>query len=345
MPEAGAQRTAAVLGTGLIGASFAMALRQAGWTAAGWDPDREALAAAAERGALDRVCAAGEEAVEGADLVVLAGPLEAILETLPELRTGALVTDVAGVKVPVVEADRPPGLRLVAGHPMAGREHAGPSAATPALFRGAAWIVCPDRAAPEDAARIEEIVRSVGAVPHVMAAAEHDRAAALISHLPQVIAVLLVNLASDDPEALRLAAGSFRDLTRVAASEPGWWPGLLAANRRNVGEAIDRMIGGLEGVRAEMRSDRGSLAARMASARARRRELAPPVVRVGVVLQDRPGEIAAVGRALERSAVDVRDLQLRHALHGGGGVLTLAVHPGEAEPLREALTAEGFTLE
>lgn len=345
MPGAGPQQAAAVLGTGLIGASLAMALRQAGWTVAGWDPDWGALSAAAERGALDRPCGAMEEAVEGAGLVVLAGPLEAVLETLPMLRTGALVTDVAGVKVPVVEAARPPGLRLVAGHPMAGREHAGPSAATPALFRGAAWIVCPDRAAPEDVARLEEIVRSLGAAPRVMAAAEHDRAAALISHLPQVLAVLLVNLASEDPEALGLAAGSFRDLTRVAASDPGWWPGLLAANRGNVGGAIDRMIGGLEAVRAEMRSDRGSLAARMASARTRRRELAPPVVRVGVVLQDRPGEIAAVGRALERSAVDVRDLQLRHALHGGGGVLTLAVHPGEAEPLREALGAEGFTLE
>ena len=345
MPGAGAERSAAVLGTGLIGASFGMALRKAGWTAAGWDPDGEALAVAAARGAVDRPCPTWKEAVEGADLVVLAGPLDAALETLAVLRTAALVTDVAGVKVPVVRAARPPGLRLVAGHPMAGREHAGPSAATPALFRGAAWIVCPDGAAPEDVDILEEIVRSVGAVPHRMPAVEHDRVAALISHLPQVIAVSLVNLASEDPEALRLVAGSFRDLTRVAASEPRWWPGLLAANRRNVSGVIDRMIDYLEAVRADMQADPDSLAARIESARSRRREMAPPVVRVGVVLQDRPGEIAAVGRALEQSAVDVRDLQLRHALHGGGGVLTLSVRPGEDEALREALGAEGFTLE
>jgi len=94
-----------------------------------------------------------------------------------------------------------------------------------------------------------------------------------------------------------------------------------------------------------MSGDGEALMARLASARTTRREMAPPVVRVGVVLQDKPGEIAAVGRALAESSVDVRDLQLRHALHGGGGVLTLSVRPGEAEALRAALIAEEFDLE
>ena len=335
---------AAVLGTGLIGASLGMALRQAGWAVAGWDPDRSALQGAAGRGAIDHPCATGDDAVDGAELVVLAGPLRATLETLGGLRTDALVTDVAGVKVPVVKA-KPANLRLVAGHPMAGREQAGPSAATPALFRGAAWIICPDRAMADDVEILEGVIESVGAIPHTMSAAEHDRVVATISHLPQVIAVSLVNLASSDPGAMQLVAGSFRDLTRVAASEPRWWPELLAANEGNVSEAIGRMIDQLEAARTDIRTDHDSLAARIESARIRRQGMAPPEVRVGVVLQDRPGEIAAVGRALEQSAVDVRDLQLRHALHGGGGVLTLSVRPGEAEVLRDSLKAEGFTLE
>ena len=334
----------AILGTGLIGASLGMALRQAGWVIAGWDPDPSALDIAVVRGAVDHPCSGLDEAVRRSEVVVLAGPLSATLDTLRGLRTAALVTDVAGVKVPVVES-KPPHLRFVAGHPMAGREQAGPSAATPALFRGAAWILCPDGAEPQDVERVKRMVDTVGAIPYAMPASEHDRVVAAISHLPQVIAVSLVNLAAGDPGAMQLVAGSFRDLTRVAASEPGWWPELLAANESNVSRAISGMIEQLETMKAEIRADPGSLASRIRSARTARQGMAPPEVRVGVVLQDRPGEIAAVGRALEQSAVDVRDLQLRHAPHGGGGVLTLSVRPAEADALRASLAREGFTLE
>lgn len=335
---------AAILGTGLIGASIGMALRQVGWSVAGWDPNVDALAVAAQRQAVDDSYDTIDDTIRGADLIVLAGPLNATIATLGLLETGALVTDVAGVKVPIVQA-APAGMRLVAGHPMAGRERGGPGAATPALFKGAAWIVCPDKAAPHDVDTVANLVESVGALPVRMSAAEHDRVVATISHLPQIIAASLVNQVADDPRALGLVSGSFRDLTRVAASEPGWWPEVLAANVANVSDAIDDLTARLAAIRREMSGDGEALMTRLASARTIRRDMAPPVVRVGVVLQDKPGEIAAVGRALADSSVDVRDLQLRHALHGGGGVLTLSVRPGEAEALRAALIAEGFDLE
>ena len=339
-------RRAAIFGTGLIGASLGMALRRVGWTVAGWDPDPIALEVATERGAVDDPCQSQEDALEGSDLVVLAGPLTATLETLPGLRTDALVTDVAGVKRSVVDA-RPAGLRMVAGHPMAGLEQAGPAAASPSLFKGAAWVICPDRAAADDVETLESIVESVGAIPHRLPAAEHDRVVADISHLPQVLAVSLINLVTRrDPAAERLVAGSFRDLTRVAASEPRWWPEVLAANETNVSDSIERLMGLLEEVREEVaHGASGPLATRIEEARSRRQAMAPPVVRVGVVLQDRPGEIAKVGRALEQSGVDVRDLQLRHALHGGGGILTLSVRPAEADLLRAALLEADFSLE
>ena len=335
---------AAILGTGLIGASLGMALRQVGWSVAGWDPNVDALAVAAQRQAVDDSYDTIDDTTRGADLIVLAGPLNATIATLGLLKTGALVTDVAGVKVPIIQA-APAGMRLVAGHPMAGRERGGPGAATPALFKGAAWILCPDEAAPHDVDTVANIVESLGALPVRMSAAEHDRVVATISHLPQIIAASLVNQVADDPRALGLVSGSFRDLTRVAASEPGWWPEILAANVANVSDAIDDLVARLAAIRREMSGDSDALMARLASARTTRREMAPPVVRVGVVLQDKPGEIAAVGRALAESSVDVRDLQLRHALHGGGGVLTLSVRPGEAEALRAALIAEEFDLE
>ncbi len=339
------RRRAAIFGTGLIGTSLGMALRQVGWEVAGWDPSQDALEAATNRGAVDLACDYQQEAVEGAEVVVLAGPLSATIRTIGRLRTDALVTDVAGVKTPVTRA-RPPGLRLVAGHPMAGREQAGPGAATASLFRGAAWIICPDGAEPADVDAVSDLVKSIGANPFLLSAEEHDRIVSDISHLPQLLAVALVELLSRRAGiAEQLVAGSFRDLTRVAASESNWWTEVLTANDANVSDSIGRMIGLLMEIDSEIGSVAGPLASRMDRARSKRKELEPPVARVGVVLYDRPGELARVGRALELSAVDVRDLQLRHHPHGGGGVLVLSVRPEEAPSLRGALLRADFVLE
>ncbi len=336
---------AAIIGTGLIGTSVGLALRASGWFVTGWDPDRDALQAALDFAGIDERADDSDQAIDGAELVVLAGPPATVVAGLPGLVTQTLVTDVAGIKVPVVAAAGHLA-HFVGGHPMAGREHAGPRAASAALFRGATWILCSDGASPGDLARMQEVVTSVGAVPVVMTAAEHDAAVATISHLPQVLASVLVRLAAEDPHALDLAAGSFRDLTRVALSEPAWWADLLMINQNEVRNVLGSLVealgdwsSALEGGAVEQ------LATELQSARHVRRAMAPPVVAVGVIMQDRPGELGAVGRALAAGGVDVRDLQLRHGPHGGGGVLTLSVRPGEAETLRDALIAEGFDLE
>ena len=337
-------QTAAVIGTGLIGASIGMALRDQGWGTRGWDPIPDALQVAADRGAVDAFDSASA-AVAGADLVVLAGPLSANLETLAGLVTDALVTDVTGVKQPMLEAV-PAGIRFVGGHPMAGREHAGPGAASGALFRGAAWILCDDGAGPEDVERMRGIVTSIGANPVVMPADHHDRVVAAISHLPHLLAVALVDLVSHNPDTTELVSGSFRDLTRVALTESDWWPEILAANSRSVSLAVDEMISQLESLRSEItRGDLSALEGNLESARRQRAAMASPVAGVEVILTDRPGEIARVGHALQTSRVDVRDLQLRHAVHGGGGILTISVRPGEVETLRAALGKEGFDVE
>lgn len=335
---------AAVLGTGLIGASIGAALRAQGWAVTGWDPSVHALTVAAERGALTATANTAEEAGAEAEIVFLAGPLQATLESVRGLATDGIITDTAGVKVPVVEAAR--GRRFVGGHPMAGREHAGPEASSAGLFRGAAWVLCHDGAAGADLEAVAAAVRVVGANPVVMSAAEHDRVVAAVSHLPHLLAVALVNLVADDPAAADLVSGSFRDLTRVASSESAWWPDLLVANAGHVGVAVARLEERLGELRARIEAaDLAGLTRILDRARSTRAGMAPPVARVQVVLQDRPGEIAAVGHALQTSKVDVRDLQLRHAVHGGGGILTLAVRPGEEQALRQALVAEGFQLD
>jgi prephenate dehydrogenase len=321
-----------------------MALHEQGWTVKGWDPSAEAIAVAVERGAAQRADSI-IDATAGADLVVLAGPLSANLETLGTLTTEALVTDVTSVKQPLI-ARAPEGLRFVGGHPMAGREHAGPGAASGSLFRGAAWILCDDTPTGADLDYMREVVASVGANPVVMSADHHDRVVAAISHLPHLLAVALVDLVAGNPDTVDLVSGSFRDLTRVASTESAWWPEVLAANSPSVGEALDGLIEHLQSMRQDIDSgDLASLAEGLDRARQRRAEMAPPVAGIEVILADRPGEIGKVGHALQTSRVDVRDLQLRHAVHGGGGILTISVRPGEVETLKAALTREGFEVE
>ncbi|MGA7270505.1 MAG: prephenate dehydrogenase/arogenate dehydrogenase family protein [Acidimicrobiia bacterium] len=335
---------ALVLGTGLIGASVGAGLGRKGWAVAGWDPSSAALQGAREMGGIETIAAGIEPAAKEADLVVLAGPVRAIIDALGDLRTDALVTDVAGVKTPVVRA----GSHLahfVGGHPMAGRESSGPSAASPAMFHGASWILVTDGAAEADLARMEKIVETLGARPVRMAAAEHDAAVAAVSHVPQVLASALVNLVADEGGALSLAAGGFRDLTRIALSDPAWWIDILNENRAQVARLVRSLSEDLrwwaDCIAAQ---DRDEVTGALQSARTVREGLAAPVAAVQVLLEDRPGEIARVGHALARTGADVRDLQLRHATRGGGGILTLSVRMGQEGELAQALRAEGFRL-
>jgi prephenate dehydrogenase len=334
---------ALIVGTGLIGASIGAALRRQGWSVVGWDPAEEALAGAFEIGALNGTVASIEEA-DGADLIVLAAPVGAIIATLGSLATDVLVTDVAGVKTTVVKAAAHLS-HFVGGHPMAGRESSGPGAANAAMFEGASWILTTDGVDPADMERMEALVESMGATPVRMSAADHDAAVAAVSHVPQVLASSLVNMVGANSDALALAAGGFRDVTRIALSEPAWWTDILTENREEVTSLIRALSADL-GAWADRidAGDREGVAAGLGSARSTRRRLAPPVAAVQVLLEDRPGEIARVGHALAEASVDVRDLQLRHATRGGGGVLTLSVPPGQEEALVEALRAEGFRL-
>lgn len=335
---------AALFGTGLIGSSVGIGLRGLGWSVVGWDPSRLALAGATAVGAIEWEAPSEEAALEGVDLLVLAGPPLAIEQTLKALDTGVIVTDVAGVKSPMVAAARHLPA-YVGGHPMAGRETSGPGGASGSLFRGATWILTVDGAASEPLEFVEKLVAQLGALPVRMGADEHDAAVAAVSHLPQVVASALVNRVARQPAALDLAAGGFRDLTRIALSDPAWWSDVLVENRGALSPLLRQLSDDLAVWADRLDSaDAEQVGAEMLAARSARRSLAAPVAAVGVVLDDRPGEIARVGHALELSGVDLRDLQLRHATHGGGGVLTLSVRAAEADRLRAALTSEGLRL-
>ena len=325
-----------IFGTGLIGASVGLGLRRAGWETAGWDPSSLALETAFERGALG-------ERLEGpttsdADLVVLAAPPSVVLSQLRALDTDVLVTDVAGVKGPVVEAANHLA-HFVGGHPMAGSETSGPRLASPSMFHGATWVLTNDRVSTEDLDQVSSFVEDLGANPVVMSADAHDLAVAKVSHLPHVLAASLMNLAHTGVE--KLAGGGFRDLTRVAAGETDLWLDILLTNNEALRAAITELQ--LE-LNVFMAGDSETIRPKLETGRDRRLTLGEHDSQIEVILLDEPGEIARVGHALEASRVDVRDLQLRHGEHGGGGVLTISVKADGRQPLMDALSAEGFEV-
>jgi prephenate dehydrogenase len=334
-------RTAGVIGTGLVGGSVAAGLTLAGWDVVGYDADPDSIVVALERGLMSAAVDSIEEMLAASpEIVVVAAPPKATVEILANLDTSLVVMDVAGVKTEVMSAAAHLS-NFVGTHPMAGRETAGPRSASAALFRGANWVVIDG--CPQHATEITlTLVETLGANPVMMSATHHDHAVAAISHLPQLLAAGLLNSAAGTPSALDLAAGSFRDLTRVAASQPLPWVEMLKSNSVAVLSAVEALRDELAAIEAAVLSDDDDLLVYLSRSRSTRRSLGAPVVAVRVSLADEPGEIARVGHALEVSHVDVRDLQMRHAPHGGGGVLTLSVRAGEEEALRHALSDVGF---
>jgi prephenate dehydrogenase len=247
-------KTLAVIGVGLIGGSFASALRRAGVTAnvVGFDRDPEALEKAAALGVIDAAADSASEAARGADLVVVAVPVRSIAAVLHDvglsLDPHAVVTDVGSTKTEVVATargelrERFP--RFVPAHPIAGRETSGVEAATPDLFKGARVVLAP---APETAPDALELVRSCweaagGKVTSISPEA-HDRIFAAVSHLPHLLSFALVSeIAARDnaAELLGFAAGGFRDFTRIAASSPEMWRDIALQNREALLAEIDR---------------------------------------------------------------------------------------------------------
>ena len=242
----------AVIGLGLIGGSLLRALAAAGHRVRGHDADpaTRALARAAGFTVADSVPAA----VAGADLVVLAVPLPALAPVLDELAGfDGLITDVTSVKGPVRDLAARRGLRrFVGGHPMAGKETSGFGAAEAGLFAGCAWVLClePDETPMADWSTLAALCTALGARVVPLPAVEHDRAVAQVSHVPHLFAAVLAGQLSGNPPAAALAAGSFRDGTRVAASRAELIAAMCGGNATAVGAELDRLLTELHRLRA-----------------------------------------------------------------------------------------------
>lgn len=239
-----------IAGVGLIGGSLGLALtrRQLAAEVVGVDPDSENLTLAVELGAIHRPGVLAE-ALAGADLFILATPIGVTLGVLemarPYLTPGTVVTDVGSVKGRLIERAEgmlPPGVHFLGGHPMAGLEVAGVAGAKEDLFEGASYILTPTEATDTRVITLlKKLIQGLGAKPVELDYREHDRAVAIISHLPHLLAATLVNTVSAEqtPELLlKIAAGGFRDTTRIAASNAAMWRDILLTNQEMVLEAV-----------------------------------------------------------------------------------------------------------
>jgi prephenate dehydrogenase len=280
----------AIVGVGLIGGSFAQALRRAGvvGTVVGVDRNAEALARAAALGVIDTAAESVSDAAAGADLVVIAVPVRAIGAVLHDvglaMEPHAVVTDVGSTKGDVVQVARNElrnhFARFVPGHPIAGREASGVEAAMPELFKGARVVLSPT---PETAADAVDLVRAcweaAGARVTLLDAARHDRIFAAVSHLPHLLSFALVSeLASrdDGAELFAFAGGGFRDFTRIAGSSPEMWRDIALQNRAALLDELDRYGARLAVFRELVeRGDGPGLQRLMAEARASRQALGP----------------------------------------------------------------------
>ena len=339
---------AAVVGTGLIGGSIGMGLRALGWHVTGCDADPDRSARAVDLGALDAVGTDPE-----AEVTFVATPVSAVAEEAgAALAHGGLVTDVGSVKAPIVSAVGHP--RFVGGHPMAGSEQEGVDGAEPTLFQGATWVLTPTADTdPSAYARVRTVVSSLGADVVAVAPDRHDALVAVVSHVPHLTAATLMCLAAEGAEEhaalLRLAAGGFRDMTRVAAGHPGIWPDICAENRDAIVAALDRLMDSLGDVRQAVASaDRARLLRSLEAARAARTNLpgrlARPeeLVEVRVPVPDRPGVLSEVTTLAGELAVNIEDLEIAHSPEGDRGVLVLVVDARASELLRGALVTRGF---
>jgi prephenate dehydrogenase len=348
----------AMVGTGLLGTSIALAASRAGCAVQGWDLDPATLTRASSFSGLDPRPSL-EEAVEGSDLVVVATPIPAVAPAVIRAlhsTSNAVVTDVASVKGSVVSAVRSAGggERYVPGHPMGGSERSGPDHASASVVDGIVWVVAPDEVSDGVAVeRLSAWIGTVGARPITLSPQRHDRLVAIVSHLPQVAASTLMGLAAveeaDEPEILLLAAGGFRDLTRLAASHPALWRDILVANRTDVGVAIDLFIERLRRLREDLDLADGDAVERAfeAAKAARLRLATKPTVRSGVAvwqveIPDEPGALARITAVLADGGVNIEDLQIVHSPEGGRGTVHLTVAVGNAGSTVEVLMSGGY---
>jgi prephenate dehydrogenase len=350
----------AVVGTGLIGASAALAARRVGEveSVAGWDEDPEVLKAAAERDAIEPASSLAD-ALDDAELALVAVPVAGLPRVVQDVLDAApadcTVTDVGSTKGSVCAAvgDDP---RFVGGHPICGAEARGPGSASADLFEGATWFLTPLAATEPGRYRAAHAFAvALGARPVAIDPAAHDRLVAVTSHLPHALANVLLNQAGsarvEGHDPLSAAGGSLRDMTRIAGANPRIWVDIFLENREELQGALGehrRRVEQLESALAT--GDAGFLARWIGEASGNRRRMLDTAYddpgalhRLRVHVPDRPGVLAGIFQALGAERINVSDFELEHLSPERGGTLTVLVTgEDDADQAARLLESQGY---
>jgi len=336
-------------GIGLIGGSIGLGLRAAGWWVTGSDIDELRARQALRLGAVNEI---GHN--PHADVTFVATPATAIPGLAREaLESGdGVVTDVGSVKGPICATVEHP--RFVGGHPMAGSEQMGIAGARPDMFGGAVWVLTPGAITLDETyAAVRAVVAELGAEAVTMPPELHDTLVSVVSHVPHLTAATLMRLADErtaERSVLqRLAAGGFRDMTRVAAGSSDIWLDICDSNRLAICASLERLIDALGEMRDVVeRGDREALHTLLERARVARVNLPsgiPADVELAVLrvpVKDRPGEVARIATLATEVDVNIYDLEIAHSTEGDRGVLIMVVAADLAERLQTALAADGY---
>ena len=343
------QQSINIVGLGLIGGSIAARLTQEGFRVQGIDPLASRQDEALKVGYISSVGLDVDAHITFVSVPVsqLTTEVEAALRV-----TSGMVTDVGSVKAPVVQAISDP--RFIGGHPMAGSELEGIQGADAELFEGATWILTPTDSTDDRVfAEVASIVQLMGANILAVTAEHHDRLIAVVSHVPHLTAATLMSVADAQSEehasVLRMAAGGFRDMTRIASSKPGIWLDICRENRAAILETLDDFISELGQLRTIIDGTKtGELEIFLSKARKARSQL-PARVRsledveeVRIPIPDRPGAAAEIFTLAAALNVNLASFEVVHSAEGERGVAIVLVDKSQVELLRGGLIGRGF---
>jgi len=344
-----APRRANVAGLGLIGGSIGLGLAERGWVVSGTDVDAARVQRAIDMGI---IVSAGLD--PDAEITFVATPVLALADGVRAalVQTRGIVTDVGSVKAGVVAAID--DARFVGGHPMAGSELEGLDGADGSMFEGAIWVLTPSAATADTTfSAVAAVVAELGAEVIALPADRHDQVVAVISHVPHLTAATLMGLAATRAEEhaalLRLAAGGFRDMTRIASGHPAIWLDICAQNKVAILSALDDLIAGLGTMREVVDADdRDGLLELLRRAREARSNLPSRVnqpselAELRIPIPDRSGAAAGIFTLAAELGVNIANFEVVHSVEGSRGIAIVLVDAASAEVYRGGLLARGY---
>lgn len=341
------ESTVGFIGLGLIGGSLARALKKADpqLTVMAYMRSADKLIQAKADGVVDVILDRVDETIGQCDMIFLCTPVEYNEQYLrmikPYLKPGALVTDVGSTKTSIHRAARELSMEdcFVGGHPMAGSEKTGYENSSDHLLENAYYMITPPEGAPEEnVQRLREIAQAVNAIPMVLSCREHDLAVAAISHLPHIVASSLVNLVRDSDDSRetmkQIAAGGFKDITRIASASPEMWEQICMTNTENISRMLERYIGELTSVLAALQEkDEAAVRRLFSSSRDYRNSISDrnrgaiePEYSFSVDIVDEVGSISTLSVILAAKGISIKNIGINHNREHGEGALRISFY-------------------